>query len=145
MILIPASAVEVLRDGLRNQIGTSAEHLMDAETQVCSREHPDRYQKPLRSLNALQTLLDTIGWNTPPKDHHIDPQVHGWALVRAITDAAADLIDMLHEIDNNDATRIQEGKQPQRATLLHNSKELCSLGLITLQALRPPPNPHRTN
>ncbi len=102
---IPAELVELLRDGLRSQIASAAQQLAGADGLLDAKEHPERYQDPLRRMDALRALLQEIGWSTPPSDLRIDLQTHGWALIEALGDEVGFHADALREIDRDEERR----------------------------------------
>jgi len=104
-VLIPAQAVDLLRDGLRSRIAVAAQHITDADEQLGAREHPERYQEPLRRMDALRALLEEIGWSTPPSDPQVDLRVHGWALIEALQDQLSVHVDMLRDSGRDDEPR----------------------------------------
>jgi hypothetical protein len=123
VVLIPAQAVDLLRDGLRSRIAVAAQHVTGADEKLGAREHPERYQEPLRCMDALRALLEEIGWSTPPSDPQVDLRVHGWALIEALQDQVGVHADMLRELDQDDE---------RREVLTHDLDALRALALIVL-------------
>src|ERR1700686_1284706 len=101
-VLIPAEIVDLLRDGLRSQIALGAHDLKSAEEQLDAREHPERYQDPLRCMDALRALLDEIGWSTPSSDHQVDLMIHSAALIDALQDQLSIHANMVRDITQDD-------------------------------------------
>ncbi len=122
-VLIPAEAVDLLRDGLRSQIAIAAQHVTGAEEKLGAREHPERYQDPLRCMDTLRALLQEIGWSTPPDDALVDLRIHGWALIEALQDQVSVHADMLRDLDQDDEPR---------HVLVHNMNALTPLALTVL-------------
>lgn len=104
-VLIPAEIVDLLRDGLRSQIALAAHNLRNADERLDAREHPERYQDPLRRMDALRALLDEIGWSTPSSDRQVDLTIHGAALIDALQDQLSVHADMLRDTDQDDERR----------------------------------------
>jgi hypothetical protein len=104
-VLIPAEIVDLLRDGLRSQIALGAHDLESAEEQLDAREHPERYQDPLRCMDALRALLDEIGWSTPASDRQVDLTIHGAALIDALQDQLSVHANMARDIPQDDEQR----------------------------------------
>ena len=104
-VLVPEHAVDLVRDGLRSQIAIAAQHVTNADERLGAREHPERYQEPLRCMDALRALLDQIGWSTPPTDLQVDLRMHGWALIEALQDQLSVHDDMLRDLDRDDERR----------------------------------------
>jgi hypothetical protein len=104
-VLIPAELVDLLRDGLRSRLAVAAQQLATADGRLDAREHPERYQDPLRRIDALRALLEDVGWDTPPSDLHIDLQTHGWALVEALGDEVSFHASALRETGQDDEQR----------------------------------------
>jgi hypothetical protein len=123
VVLIPAQAVDLLRDGLRSQIALAAQHLIRADEQLGAREHPERYQEPLQCMDALRALLEEIGWSAPPSDARVDLGIHGWALIEALRDQVSVHADMLGELAQDDE---------QREAIMHNLSTLEPLALSVL-------------
>src|SRR5271155_405866 len=96
-VVIPAEVVDLLRDGLRAQIASAAQRIISAAGQLDAREHPEREQEPLRCIFALRTLMDEIGWSTPPNDLRVDLQTHAWALLEALQDQLSIHANMIRE------------------------------------------------
>ncbi len=122
-VFIPAQAVDLVRDGLRSQIALAAQHVTSAEEKLGAREHPERYQDPLRCIDALRALLEEIGWSTPPSDSQADLRIHGWALTEALQDQVSVHADMLRDLDQNDE---------RRQVLTRDMNALTALALIVL-------------
>jgi len=79
-----------------------------ADTDGCepaNHGHPERYQVPLKHLDALRAVMDDIGWDASEEDVYLDLGRHEWALIQALQDQVAVLTDVLHE------------KPPRRASL----------------------------
>ncbi len=136
-VVIPAEVADLLRDGLRSQIALSAQDISSAEQTPEDRCYPERYQEPLRSLDALRALMDQIGWSTPPSDLKIDLDTHAWALTAALQDQLSDHADALREPNPHD-----EQDDDRRAAIPRNTNTLSTLALIVLlrtqaQMLRP--------
>jgi hypothetical protein len=122
-VVIPAEVVNLLRDGLRSQIAVSAQDISSAEEAPEDRCYPERYQKPLRSLDALRALMEEIGWSTPPSELKVDLDTHAWALTAALQDQVSEHAAVLREPDPHDE---------QRAAIPRNINALSSLALIVL-------------
>ena len=122
-VLIPAEAVDLLRDGLRSQIAIAAQHVTGAEEKLGAREHPERYRDPLRRMDTLRALLEEIGWSTPLNDAHVDLGIHGWAVIEALQDQVSVHADMLRDLDQDDQLR---------QVLTHNMNALTPLALTVL-------------
>jgi hypothetical protein len=105
-IPIPVEAVNLLRDGLRSQIAIAAQQITDADGELGTREHPERYTDPLHRIDALRAVMDEIGWHkTKPQDYlQLDLQVHGWALTIALADEIGTHVDLLRD-NEQDAER----------------------------------------
>jgi hypothetical protein len=129
-VVVPAGLIDVIRDGLRGQISVAAALLVEAEVELGAREHPERYQRPLASIDALRALLGEIGWDTPPRDLQIDLEIHGWALIHSIDDRIEVLIDRLAEIDRNPPGDVQS-----RAIVAGQAAELHNLARTTMALL----------
>ncbi len=104
-VVIPAEVVDLLRDGLRGQIASAAQRITIAAGQLDEREHPERYQDPLRCIYALHGLMEEIGWSTPPNDLQVDLETHAWALIEALRDQVSVHANMLRESDQDDERR----------------------------------------
>ena len=104
-VVIPAAVVELLRDGLRGQIASAAQRITNAAGQLDAHEHPERYQDPLRCIYALNTLMEEIGWSTPPSSLQVDLQTHAWALIEALLDQVSVHANMIRESDQDDERR----------------------------------------
>jgi hypothetical protein len=122
-VLIPAEVVDLLRDGLRSQIARAARQIADADGQLGAREHPERYQDPLRCIDASRALLDALDWSAPPSDLHVDLSIHGRALTAALRDQLSVYADMLSQIDRGDE---------QHEALTRNTSALQALALTVL-------------
>jgi hypothetical protein len=126
-VLIPAEVLDLLRDGLRGRLAVAAQRISDADERLDAREHPERYQDPLRCIDALRALLDDIGWITPPgaspAEPRVDLQVHGLALTEALREQVSVYADMLRDIDPAAA---------RRATVARDLNALSSLALTIL-------------
>ena len=96
-VVIPAEVVDLLRDGLRSQIATVAQWLTHADEREGGREHPERYQDPLRCIYALNTLMEEIGWSTQPSNLQVDLPTHAWALIEALQDQVSVHANMLRD------------------------------------------------
>jgi hypothetical protein len=128
-VLIPTEMVELLRDGLRSRIARAARQIADADGQLGAREHPERYQDPLRCIDASRALLDALDWSAPPSDLHVDLSLHGRALTTALQDQLSVHADMLREIDRDDE---------QHATLTRDTNALQALALTVLLGTHAP-------
>jgi hypothetical protein len=117
-VLIPAEIVDLLRDGLRSQIALGAHDLKSAEEQMDAREHPERYQDPLKCMDALRALLDEIGWSTPSSDHQVDLTIHGAALIDALQDQLSVHADMARDITQDDERREAIARDVNELTVL---------------------------
>jgi hypothetical protein len=104
-VVIPAEVVDLLRDGLQGQIVSAAQRITSAAGQLDAREHPERYQDPLRYIYALNTLMEDIGWSTQPTDLQVDLQTHAWALIEALLDQVSVHANMIRESDQDDERR----------------------------------------
>jgi hypothetical protein len=122
-VVIPAEVVDLLRDGLRGQIASAAQRIINAAGQLDEREHPERYRDPLRCIYALNTLMEEIGWSTPPSDLQVDLQTHAWALIEALLDQVSVHTNMIRESDQNDE---------RREALMRETIPLSILALIVL-------------
>jgi hypothetical protein len=122
-VVIPAEVIDLLRDGLRGQIVSAAQRITIAAGQLDEREHPERYQDPLRCIHALNTLMEEIGWSTQPSDRRIDLQTHAWALIEALQDQLSVHANMIRESDQDDE---------RREALMREMKPLGTLALIVL-------------
>jgi hypothetical protein len=122
-VVIPAEVVELLRDGLRGKIASAAQRIINAAGQLDAREHPERYQDPLRCIYALNTLMEEIGWSTPPTDLQVDLQTHAWALIEALLDQVSVHANMIRESDQDDE---------RREALMREMIPLSILALIVL-------------
>ena len=122
-VVIPAEVVELLRDGLRGQIASAAQRIINAAGQLDAREHPEREQEPLRCIYALSTLMEEIGWSTQPSDLHVDLQTHAWALIEALLDQVSVHANMIRESDQNDE---------RREALMREMNALSTLALTVL-------------
>jgi len=105
-VVIPAEVIDPLRDGLRGQIATVAQQMTHADELKGGREHPERYQDPLRYLDALRALLQEIDSSTPPSDLKADLETHAWALIQALQDQISVHGDMLRQLDLDDERRV---------------------------------------
>ena len=85
-ICLPTETIDLLRDGLRGQLATAAQELTYADELAGGSEHPERYQGPLRSIDALRALLEEIGWSGPPSEVSVDLRLHSRALMLALED-----------------------------------------------------------
>ena len=117
-VLIPAEIVDLLRDGLRSQIALGAHDLKSAEEQLDAREHPERYQDPLRCMDALRALLDAIGWSTPSSDRQVDLTIHGAALIDALQDQLSVHANMARDITQDDERREAIARDVNELTVL---------------------------
>jgi hypothetical protein len=117
-VLIPAEIVDLLRDGLRSQIALAAHHVRNAEEQLDAREHPERYQDPLRCMDALRALLDEIGWSTPSSDRQVDLTIHGAALIDAVQDQLSVHANMVREVTQDDERREAIARDVNALTVL---------------------------
>jgi hypothetical protein len=136
-VVIPAEVVNLLRDGLLSQIALSAQDISSAEETPEDRCYPERYQEPLRSLDALRALIEETGWSTPPSDLKIDLDTHAWALTAALQDQVSDHAGALRELNPHD-----EQDNQRRAAIPRDMNALSTLALIVLlktqaQMLRP--------
>lgn len=122
-VVIPPEVVDLLRDGLRAQIASAAQRITSAAGQLDAREHPERYQDPLRCIYALDTLMEEIGWSTPPSDLQVDLQTHAWALIEALQDQVSVHGNMLRESDHE-----EEG----RKAVMRDMSPLSTLALTVL-------------
>jgi hypothetical protein len=104
-VVIPAEVVDLLRDGLRSQIATVAQWITHADEREGGREHPERYQDPLRCIYALHRLMEEIRWSTPPSDLKVDLETHAWALLEALQDQVSVHANMLRDSNLNDERR----------------------------------------
>jgi len=125
--------VDLLRDGLRSQIAILAQWITHADEREGGREHPERYQDPLRCQDAMRALLEEIGSSTPPSDLKVDLKTHAWALLEGLQDQLSVHADMLRDSHLNDE---------RRAILTREMNPLSSLALLVLlstqaQVLRP--------
>ncbi len=132
-VRIPTQAIELLRDGLRSRIALAAQSVSSAEGEPDAREHPERYCRPLRRIDALRALLEDIGWSEPAGDARVDLRRHGWALIAALQDQVSVHADMLSELGEEDE---------QRHALARDLGSLSSVALDVLlreqaRALRP--------
>lgn len=98
---VSATAVELLRDGVRSQIAVVAQHITSAHDKEDARKHPERYQQPLRQMDSLGALLEAIGLDTPPDDLRVDSSAHGWALMEALGDQISVHADMLRHTQDD--------------------------------------------
>lgn len=128
-ILLPAGVIDIVRAGLRGEIAKAAQDIDVANEQIDEGEHPERYQQPLCQIDAFRELLGEIGWADPPIDHRIDLDVHGWALMHALTSEVAIHADMVAEIDHNDSRRRANNEQPRRAALIKDTLGLSKLAV----------------
>ena len=117
-VLIPAEIVDLLRDGLRSQIALAAHHVSNVEEQLDAREHPERYQDPLRCMDALRALLDEIGWSTPSSDRQVDLTIHGAALIDALQDQLSVHANMVRDITQDDERREAIARDVNALTVL---------------------------
>jgi hypothetical protein len=122
-VVLPAEVVDPLRDGLRSQIAILAQWITNAHEREGGREHPERYQDPLRCQDAVRALLDEIGWSTPPNDLKVDLQTHAWALLEGLGDQLSVHADMLRDSHLNDE---------RRELLAREIDPLSTLALIVL-------------
>ncbi len=122
-VVIPAEMVDLLRDGLRSQIAILAQWVTHADEREGGREHPERYQDPLRCQDAMRALLEEIGSSTPPSDLKVDLQTHAWALLEGLGDQLSVHADMLRDLHLNDE---------RREILTREMNPLSSLALIVL-------------
>ena len=122
-VVVPAEVVDLLRDGLRGQIATVAQQMTHADDLEGGREHPERYQDPLRYLDALRALLEKIGSSTPPSDLKVDLETHAWALIQALQDQVSVHANMLRESDQDDE---------RREVLMRDMNPLGTLALTVL-------------
>jgi len=122
-VVIPTEVVDLLRDGLRSQIASAAQAITSAGGQLDAREHPERYQDPLRCIYALNTLMEEIGWSTQPSDPHVELQTHAWALIEALQDQVSVHANMIRESDQDDE---------RRAALMRDMNPLSALALTVL-------------
>jgi len=96
-VVVPAEVVDLLRDGLRSQIAILAQWVTHADEREGGREHPERYQDPLRCQDAVRALLEEIRSSTPPSDLKVDLQTHAWALLEGLQDQLSVHADMLRD------------------------------------------------
>jgi hypothetical protein len=122
-VVIPAEVVDLLRDGLRGQIVSAAQRITSAAGRLDAREHPERYQDPLRCIYALNTLMEEIGWSTQPSNLQVDLQTHAWALIEALLDQVSVHTNMIRESDRDDE---------RREALMREMIPLSTLALIVL-------------
>ena len=122
-VVIPAEVVDLLRDGLRSQIAILAQWITQAHEREGGREHPERYQDPLRCQDAVRALMEEIGSSTPPSDLKVDLQTHAWALLEGLNDQLTVHADMLRDSHLNDE---------RREILNREMNTLSSLALIVL-------------
>jgi hypothetical protein len=120
---IPPELLDPLRDGLRSRIAVAAQLIVSADAQREARACVDHYQEALRSMDALRTLLEEIGWNAPPGDPRVDLQIHHWALIEALRDQVDTHVDMFRDIPQEDE---------RRAAMTSVMTELTSLALSVL-------------
>jgi hypothetical protein len=104
-VVVTAEVVDLLRDGLRSQIAILAQWVTHADEREGGREHPERYQDPLRCQDAVRALLEEIGSSTPPSDLKVDLQTHAWALLEGLLDQLSVHADMLRDPHLNDERR----------------------------------------
>jgi hypothetical protein len=134
-VVIPAEVIDLLRDGLRSQIASASQRIISATGQLDAREHPEREQDPLRCIYALNTLMDEIGWSTPPNDLQVDLETHAWALLEALQDQVSVHANMLRESDRD---------HERREVLAREMNAVSTLALTVLlktqaRVLRPGP------
>jgi hypothetical protein len=122
-VVVPAEVVDLLRDGLRSQIAILAQWVTHADEREGGREHPERYQDPLRCQDAVRALLKEIGSSTPPSDLKVDLQTHAWALLEGLQDQLSVHADMLRDSHLNDE---------RREILTRDMNTLSTLSLIVL-------------
>jgi len=122
-ICLPAETIHSLRDGLRGQLATAAQELTYADELAGGSEHPERYQGPLRSIDALRALLEEIGWSGPPSEVSVDLRLHSRALMLALEDQLSGQTELLHDSGRDDA---------RREAITRNINGLTALALVTL-------------
>jgi len=122
-VVVPAEVVDLLGDGLRSQIAILAQWITQAHEREGGREHPERYQDPLRCQDAVRALMEEIGSSTPPSDLKVDLQTHAWALLEGLNDQLTVHADMLRDSHLNDE---------RREILNREMNTLSSLALIVL-------------
>jgi hypothetical protein len=122
-VRVPAAAIELLRDGLRSQLSVAAQHIANADGQLDAREHPERYQTPLREIDSFRALLEVFGWNTPPENYlGVGLGTHGWALMEALREQISIHADLLRDTQDDQV----------RETLARNMDALTPLALDVL-------------
>jgi hypothetical protein len=131
-VVIPAEMADLVRDGLRSQIALSAQHISSAEETPGLRGHPERYQEPLRALDALRALLQETGWSTTPSDLKIDLDTHAWALTQALQDQLTD-----HAHAHREHSPDDEQDDNRRAAIPRDTNALSTLALIVLLKTQP--------
>jgi hypothetical protein len=122
-ICLPAETIDSLRDGLRGQLATAAQELTYADELAGGSEHPERYQRPLQSIDALRALLEEIGWNGPSSEVRIDLRLHGHALMLALEDQLNGQTELLRDSGRDDA---------RREAITRNINDLTALALVIL-------------
>jgi hypothetical protein len=122
-ICLPTETIDLLRDGLRGQLATAAQELTYADELAGGSEHPERYQGPLRSIDALHALLEEIGWSGPPSEVSVDLRLHSRALMLALEDQLSGQTELLRDSSRDDA---------RREAITRNINNLTALALVTL-------------
>lgn len=101
-VLIPAEIADSVRDGLRSRIANAAQAIVNSNGLVDGREHPERYQEPLRHIDACRSLIEELGWRSSSEDVRVNLKAHEWALTQALQGEISVLADIVR--DNSDDT-----------------------------------------
>jgi len=131
-IRLPAETIEALRDGLRGQLATAAQELTYADALPGGGEDPERYQGPLRSIDALRALLEEIGWSEPTSDTWVDLRLHGRALMLALEDQISGQADLLRDSGGDD-----DGRREAATRSMDGLVALTLVALLRIQTQMP--------
>jgi transcriptional regulator with XRE-family HTH domain len=86
-VLLSASLAVDMRIAALTALGAPCEALAAAALAPRRERHPELFAMPLRQLDAIRDLLDTIGWEQPkPRQRplEMDMRLHGWAVREAL-------------------------------------------------------------
>ena len=113
---ISPTIADLVRDGLRSQIANAAQLIVNANDLTDARQNPDRYREPLRHIDALQALMNELGWEASSENAAVDLSRHEWALTCALRDEISVLPSLIRE--NWEETEFRETTEAQLRELI---------------------------
>jgi hypothetical protein len=98
-LTVPAAFVADLRSGLFGEWGFAAEGLSNLALTFGGRGPEEVYERPLRTFDAVRTLLNATGWSvqTVEVDVEIDLSPHSSVVLQALRNEQEALADRLQE------------------------------------------------